>query len=440
MLEIYLSYSLLGSLLISNVMIKYLALFLTIFCIDSVSFDLRDAVNISIHNNKQLNIAYQNLQKEISLSSDIFIDFLPDIQINWHRTSLNQNPQVRDYKEHSSSDIISLMLHYNIFNGGSSLCKVAYSNANISAAYQKYNQMFAEIIYHSITSYQNVLTSRSLLVIDEDLIKMAQKNLTKSEYNLKAGADTKSSIFIAQSQLSEIKAQYERHFQEYKKSEQEFYYYIGIMPPNNLENINILNFQQFSSVDDLLKISKTFNNVILNSKYEALGSKHAIGIYTSKISPSMSIFYKLDKYIPRLNTQQVTENNVFGISISIPLLSKGGIDYLSIDRAKKQHYIHNLKVGSTKDYVYNQVVNSWNNYITSKKILNEYESAQNSYLHTTKAIETEFEYGSKTIFEVITIQKEYHLSSIKKLLEERQFKLSFFELHKLAGNLSKLIL
>ena len=124
------------------------------------------------------------------------------------------------------------------------------------------------MILNTIQSYQNVLTSRELVKVQQTNVNMAQKSLEKAEITVKTGAETKTSLFLAKANLADMKSNLEDYLVEKTQAESNFQYYVGEEAPKVMEQIDIKKYAKIKNFDEFKILVNTQNPDLIKVKNE----------------------------------------------------------------------------------------------------------------------------------------------------------------------------
>ncbi|MFK7760603.1 MAG: TolC family protein [Candidatus Midichloriaceae bacterium] len=420
----------------------------TLFFISNFTFagaySLKDAVNLTLLNNEGLQIEKKKLEIAILEKPKAATEFLPSINIDLSKTFYNpNNPEGQPYNGKSSfnKESFGLSIQQDIFTGGSTIARIAAADAKINSAYQAYNKILNETILRTIQSYQGVLTYRELVKVQQTNVNMAKKSVEKATITVKTGAETKTSLFLAKANLASMKSNFEDYSVGKTQAEASFEYIVGEKAPKIMEQIDIAKYAKIKNFDEFTTLVNTQNPDLIKAKSDFKASKQEINIAAAALLPRVNLFANASR--PKYSDGQIPmsdfKGNTYGIGVSIPLLYKGGIQYLEISGAKKKSKVTEFSVRDVIDKIRSDAVSTWNKYISSENIYESSRVAEDNFYQTYLSTQSEFDVGAKTLIEVINRQRDYNDNTIKRLSKERDYKVSLFEIYNLVGNLPNII-
>ncbi|MBY0580493.1 MAG: TolC family protein [Rickettsiales bacterium] len=409
------------------------------------AYGLKDAVNSTLLNNVQLQVSKKKLEIAILEKPKAATEFLPSVGATLNKTFYNpSNPQSFGGQSSFNKELFGLSIQQDIFTGGSTIAKIAIADAKINAAYQEYNKALNEIFLNTIQSYQNVLTFRELVKVQQTNVNMAQKSLEKAEITVKTGAETKTSLFLAKANLAFMKSNLEDYLVQKTQAESSFQYYVGEEAPKIMEQIDVKKYTKIKNFDEFKVLVNTQNPDLIKVKNELKASKQGVNLASSELLPNVNLFAnssrpKYSENNPFKDNLSDFKGNTYGVGVSVPLLYKGGVHYLNISEAKKKSKSAEFSVRDVINRLQSQTISTWSKYISSENIYASSRVAEENYYQTYLSTQSEFDVGAKTLIEVINRQRDYNDNVIKRLSREREYKISLFETYSLVGNLPKII-
>lgn len=408
------------------------------------AYSLKDAVNSTLLNNEGLQIEKKKLEIAILEKPKAATEFLPSINIDLNKTFYNPNnaeDTLYNGKSSFNNESFGLSIQQDIFTGGSTIAKIASADAKINSAYQIYNKALNDMILKAIQNYQNVLTYRELVKVQQTNVDMAQKSVEKATITVKTGAETKTSLFLAKANLASMKSNLEDYLVGKTQAESNFQYLVGEKAPTIMEPIEIKNYAKIKNFDKFTTLVNTQNPDLIKVKSDFKASKQGVNIAAAALLPQVNLFANASRSKQSDNNllTPAFKGNTYGVGVNIPLLYKGGIQYLNISEAKKKSKITEISVRDVVSKIRSDAVSTWNKYISSENIYESSRVAEDNFYQTYLSTQSEFDVGAKTLIEVINRQRDYNDNTIKRLSKERDYKVSLFEIYNLIGNLPKVI-
>ncbi|MFQ3307206.1 MAG: outer membrane protein, partial [Candidatus Midichloriaceae bacterium] len=180
--------------------ILFVLLAVTIYVPESIAYDINDAVKLALQNSEGLKAQRKKLEITMLSKPKAITGFLPSISANLSHNRYEDKADSLQKTNNYNGLVINI--EQEIFAGGGSIAKIAASNASINSAYQEYLESFNDLMLKAVKSYQNVVTSRKIVNVQKENVKMSKKNVEKSRIAVKAGAERKSALLVAKAELS----------------------------------------------------------------------------------------------------------------------------------------------------------------------------------------------------------------------------------------------
>ena len=406
------------------------------------AYDLKDAVDSVLRNNKQLQISQKKLESVILEKKQVITEFLPNINLEWAKIFENPSDKMSYYGASSfNTEFFTLSIKQDIYTGGSTIAKLSVYDAKIESAYQEYNKFRNEIILRTVQSYQNVLTYREITKVHQINVRMAKKSVEKAKINIKSGSETKSVIFLARAHLSSLQSDLADCVLRKNQAYSSFKYFVGEEPPITMKAIEVKKYAKIQNINEFEALVYNQNPSLIKVRSDSKLLKKEINVLSSALLPRVHLFTNIIK--PKISENNYStrpfKGNQYGVSIIVPLLYKGGIQYLNISDMKKKSQSHELNVRDMTDKILSQTINVWDQYISSQKIYKLSQIAEDNYYQVYLSAKSEFNIGAKTLIELISKQRNYNDYRIKRIFKERDYTLSLFEIYNLTGNLLQVI-
>eukprot|EP00919_Chromeraceae_sp_WS-2016_P034168 GHVR01081003.1.p1 GENE.GHVR01081003.1~~GHVR01081003.1.p1 ORF type:complete len:397 (+),score=59.89 GHVR01081003.1:573-1763(+) len=385
--------------------------FFTLFFISNIAFagaySLKDAVNSTLLNNDQLQIAKKRLEIAILEKPKAAAEFLPSINAELDKTFYNpSDTTLYAGKSSFNKESFGLSIKQDIFTGGSTIAKIAAADAKINSAYQDYNKALNDMILKTIQSYQNVLMYRELVKVQQTNVDMAQKSVEKATITVRTGAETKTALFLAKANLAAMKSNLEEYFVGRIQVESNFQYLIGEEAPKVMEQIDVIKYAKIKNFDEFTTLVNIQNPDLIKAKSDFKASKQGINIAAAGLLPRVNLFANAAR--PKYSDKDLGKNdfkgNTYGIGVSIPLFK--GSQYLEISDAKKKGKAAEFGVRDAIYKIRSDTVSTWNKYISSDSIYKSARVSEDNYYQTYISSQAEFDVGARTIMDVIEVQKK----------------------------------
>jgi len=414
-----------------------------IFCISlcfinyaNASYNLDNAISSALESNQQIEIAKKKLKIAILEKSRPIADFLPNISLE-----LDQFFHYPESMKSGTNDV-KLKIDQEIFTGGSTLLKFIQADIKINALYHDYNKTLNQVILKTIESYQNLLTSREIVDIQNTNVKIAKKHLKQALFQVQNGSETRTTLLRAKTYLADVESNLEKYLFDLIKAESDFRYIIGTKAPTHMDSINLSQFSKINNLESLKYLVMLNNPDILNAKCILHAYRQEIKFQKSYLMPRITLFGQIwrDGYLKENDVFQKNispRKNAYGIKIHIPLFYKGGTQYFNIFEAKSKASLQKHSLQDVINSVERRVYQVWNGYNSNANIYKLSLQAEFNAYKAYKSTKAEFNVGAKTLIELINRQNDYNYLIIKRMIKENDYISSFFQIGNLIGDLPK---
>ena len=408
------------------------------------SLNIDKVVSLTLKNSILIKNAHKNLEKVIAENFKGNNELIPDIKLYFENTKFSEDSYLSHNNKYQNASIYFNQL---IFSGGKNILKTANANILIKEAYQEYNNIVNNTVYELIKCYVKIYGFKKLAKIQKQNILVVKKlinNLKKQAINKNLG---NNDILKIKSILIRTYSNFQMYIITKKEAEN---YCRNITKSSKLYNVEEINFLKYKTIikfNDMLFIMKKNNPIILKSRYKLIYAKQKINANICNLFPIVSLFYSVSKtnnvkvnlFEKNIDKNLIKNNISLGIKIFLPLLSKTMIPYLEMNKSKKRYKIERNNLDYSIYITKSNIKNAWNNFLLNSVLYQESIRIEYIFLQSYNLSQKELMTSKNTIFEVISKQQEYNLSSIVKIQREMECLLSLFYIHKIIGILSDIM-
>ena len=391
------------------------------------AYELRDAIKDAAHHNQELHKLKEDLAIITLTKAKAATEFLPDVNAEWS-------------KKNNGEGRSNLMIKQEIYAGGKSIARIASANARIASANQEYKEKVNNIIYDVISTYQSILTIRDKIKVMKNDVVVAKKHLDKANINVDAGAYTKSESFLAKAYLSEQESALEESKDQLVMQEAKFKYHTGKNPPKDFRSIDLKKYDKIINKSQDIQTFVALNNRVVRAKSEVEESKQNVNISVSNVLPKVVFSASKGEAIEKDAIGNTTsfKGQKHSIEISSPVFNAE--NYVDISKARKYKELKRSELNDTTKSVRNDLNNAWIEYKAAQNIFNLSKIAEEYHYKTLLSAEEEVKSGSKSITDIIKIQRSYNKFAIDRLEKEERMSLSIFKIYKIIGDLTTIII
>ena len=265
---------------------KYIFLFILFAGVGANAVTLETA----IENAKKESNEFKKLESDVgsvNVSKVIAVEnfLLPSVSLNETRFELNDK-DIESNKTNSQT----LEVTYSISNlykgslfGMSGIYDLNSQNSLLNAG--KNN-----IILEVIDVYFDTLKAEKKITLYKKSLDLNEQILKQTETNAKLGSAKNTTLYLAQSQYEEAKANLELAFNEFEVVKNKFILKVGMEPRNLVEPVQTE--LTFKTLDELTSQSEKRNFQIQSTKNQRTASKYNLSGSVSDFLPDISVKYE----------------------------------------------------------------------------------------------------------------------------------------------------
>jgi outer membrane protein len=398
---------------------------------------LEQAIEIALENNIQLQQAENLMGIQDANVRSAQADFLPNLNvgISGSRSTGRQfNPEVAAIRETTQKGLSGqISSNVVVFDGLRNIYTLRAAQNNRLTAEENIQRQRENVIFNTATSFLTV-------ILDEELLSVAQENLETSRkqlelvkaqvevgmrpmvelYNQEATvADNEFQVVQSESRLSVAKLQLTRVLGIDPLQDYEF-----VTPGIDDANLTMTNY----SLPDLIEQAFANRSDVRSSELQintaASNLRIARGAYLPTISLNASLSGNYSDQIQQIGFyDQFTDLNrrtSVGFNVQIPIFNRYNTTrQVQLSRIEYKNAL--LDFESKKLEVYQEIRQAYNDYLISAKQL---ETTERALIAAEKAFETEqerFRIGSSTLIQLSLANTQYVTASSRRIQAVYQF-------------------
>ena len=410
---------------------------LTLSVSNAYAVTLEEALTNGYHNDEEHETIRNNFLDAVESYPRALAGFMPKIYAS---TNL-KNDRTRERGEGQQTGVDTdysraITLNQSIFNGGSSIAALKSAKSSFIAESSVFYAQEQAAILKEIEIYLNCVEARDKYEISKISVRLNKTLLEATKEKFKLGESTATEVNTAMEGLASAEARQSDDYAKYEESKADFYRVFGLdavelaMPtiPSGLPE----------SLEELTKICLESNPSIISARHNMASSKAYENVAKGNLLPQVDFQVQgglLDrKHRPR--RKQKIQSVTTTLSLTVPILAKGGIEYSDIRKAKYQTKKLAIGLDSTIKKLEAQSKSSWA----------EFEALQLSYVAATQAVKAaemaydggqhEERLGSKTIIDVQQLEEKLHKAKQTKIDSKKRIILAAYNMKSLIGQLT----
>ncbi|MFK8039812.1 MAG: TolC family protein [Rickettsiaceae bacterium] len=424
--------------------IRCLAFVLVIFSVNSpllaFCMTLQEALKSAYDTNDELKLQRIEFLTQIQAFPTAVTRFLPDITMQFsgnkakNKTKSTPGAPYNSYDTRSHNNILSI--NQNIFGDGS-IPNLKATQSAIRAYIAEYYFKEQQIILKMIQTYLDYYEWQEKYKIAQIMLDNSKTQLDAVSIRLHVGEATDTDLATAQAGYANSQTEKINAYANLQSARASFLKTFELEPenitlpemPNNLPN----------SFDEFYQLSLQHNPALISAKDQVQAANARVLVAQSALLPKVALqitttdaFYKAR---PQASASQPSRAKATqsAINITVPILSKGGADYVQIRSSKYQARtaVVGLDNAMKKDYA--DATNFWEGFLAAKSNITSTEegvkSAQISYNGTMEGERV----GTKSILEVLQAQDQLNKAKRSHVDAEKAYILSGMQIFALLG-------
>ncbi len=418
-------------------------------CIMSAdALNLEEALSAAYTKNQGLKASQQVFLQEIEQFPRALADFLPDIRAkittsNSKTKSDSQfdNPNLTRRPLHSTStgpDVArNLTITQNLFSGGSSVMGMKVAQAGFWVSRSKLYKSEQKTLGDAVESYLNVYAAREKLNIAMDSLNFAKQNFDMVQEKLKVGEATVTEVALASASLANAEAKKSAQYSALIAANADFRTTVGIEPEEDMPFPSIPE-KLPETLEQLEALVNKSNLDLLSKKYEMMQAKHGIKVAEASLLPEADLKLSAEKdfFRPESTARKNTMSYSTSLEVTIPILSKGGVEYSKIRAQKKASRQAVYTLDFVEKQLKAQVISIWESYIASKDSIAFVDKAVEAQTLALDGIKQQYAVGSATMLDVLKSQEDLNKSKSDGVDTKKNYILTAYKLKDLMGQMT----
>lgn len=418
--------------------------FITLNFSNSLALELNEALKSGYNNDEKLKIIRSDFLNEIEQFPRALAGFMPKISAGFDAidSKVIRKSNIAAGLDNTSTDNSryskTLTLDQSIFNGGSSVAELKAAQSAFRASKGDYYAKEQNIFLEEITNYLNCVEATEKYNISKISVKSNRTQLEAVKEKFKLGESTETEVASAESGLATAQANQSIAYANFEAAKAEFLRVFaleatGIKMPELAANLP-------NSLEELVEIAIAANPNIISSQHSTKASK--AGEYAAKGALLPQVSFRIQsgdtRYSPEDQLRQNFNSNsvTSTLSVNVPILSKGGVEYSDIRRAKYKTRKAVLQLDTQIKQIKSQCKASWEKFNAAKTRIAATSQGVKSGEIAYEGMLQEEMLGSKTIIDVIMSEEKLSKAREARVEAQRELILASYNIKSLMGELT----
>ncbi len=406
------------------------------------AYDITDAINATLKNNNQLKSSEISLQEAKLQRFNAASNFLPNIGAQTTRSETFVDG-MKAQTGTPRQDLLSI--REEIFSGGKGIYDLKASKFISEGALISYQNSIDYAILQTVQVYEGVIAFRDQYKVSQQQVELLKKVVKQSEIKLSVGTITRTDMLESKARLANAIAGSEKDYADMRNAEENFKYFTGDTPPQNMKEIDITNLL-LPQNSELFLDEIDHNNLgikaaeknLLAQKYKTRSSKTVfLPTVTASITATQQDQWAYDQKVD-------VKATTYQLSFNLPIFQQGK-EYVQVKKALLDEATALNNRNDTLLKTQKDSISAWNNYLQSKSSLNSNTESVGYYKVYVEGLEEEFKIGTKTLTELLLGQQNYEKARNELIQTKATMVVSALKLKYLLGQIkevdfSKLVL
>ncbi len=381
---------------------------------------------------------------EIEAFPQALSEFMPRIFANFdstdgkvvNRSSLGANP------DRVSSDSLrytqSITLEQPIFDGWSSVSGLKAAQSAFRASRGAYYAREQESFLEEINIYLNTVETKEKYAISKVSVRSNKTQLEAMKEKFKLGESTETEVASAREGLATAEAAQALAYANFESSKANFERVFGVAAidvklPSVPKNLPV-------SLDNLIKRVLEVNPNINSAMHSTMSSKASECSRKGTLLPKVS--FRVQNGRTYYNPQQLNNTNLNNrsttstLSVTVPILQRGGVEYSDIRRAKYQTKKAAINHDSIIKQIKARAKANWAQLDAAKLRIKATGEAVKAAEVAYEGMIQEEMLGSKTIVDVLRTEERLNKARENQVEARKLLIVSAYEIKSLLGELT----
>lgn len=371
--------------------------------------------------------------------------FMPHVTAKIDSTDQKSSPKTktdpndilsRNVRQDNITNQKAFIIQQPIFNGGGSVAAIKGAQYHFKASRSKYYGQEQDTIFKLIQAYIECVETEKKYNIAKISVASNQSQYIAMNDKFTYGEATKTDVATAAANLSGAEANKSAAYAEFEDKKSNFVRIFGLEPINL--TMPDLPDAIPNSLEELINKSINMNPNIEQVKYNISVAKSQEYVAKSVLLPSAKIQVQQarTRYKPQDSSRINRSDTTATLSVEIPILHQGGVEYSKIREAKSKTRQAAIQQDNVMKQVSAACRSAFERFNASKTRLDatiaEVAAAEIAY---TGMVQEE-KYGSKTIIDVVIAEDKLHQARIHQVEAEKALILSAYQIKSLTGELT----
>lgn len=418
-----------------------LSLALAAYPLSASAMTIEQALTSGYNHNEELKAIRVEFLNEVEAFPRALAGFMPRVSITAKTQETKTAYQSTGIASSNNSQFTrSLNIEQPVFDGMSSVSELKAAQSGFRAARGDYYAKEQDNFLKQINVYLSCVEAKEKHNISKISVKSNKTQLEAMREKFKLGEATETEVAAAREGLATAEAGEALSYANYEAARANFLQTFGIdatgleMPavPSDLPN----------NVDMFKEMALAGNFSVHSSNHRTKSSKATEYAAKGKLLPRASVVvsHGNTRYFPEsISNSNVSANNdstTAVLSVTVPIIERGGIEYSDIRRAKYQTKRSIIAHDNVVKQIKANCQSRWSDFEASKIRVKATEQAVKSAKVAYDGMTQEELLGSKTIIDVLRAEERLNKARESRVEAKKALVLAGYQIKSLIGDLT----
>ncbi|WND01775.1 TolC family outer membrane protein [Temperatibacter marinus] len=326
-----------------------------------------------------------------------------DVHSRQEDSRLNASGNIDNSKSQRRS--LSLTARQNIFSGFSTRYADKQAQENVKAGVAQLLNTEQRVMLDGVTAYMNVLRDKSVVELNENQVKVLERNLQAAQDRFRVGEITRTDVAQSEARLEGAKSNLQSAEASYASSRATYQRIVGELP-QTLENPDALP-KLPASLDDAVVIATEQAPGVMIARHTERAAAYGVNRTQGSLYPSVDLSANFTRNMEphssftnsAYNSQSVT------LSVTVPLY-QGGATYADIRRAKRVKSQRRLQILEAERTATANTFIAWDNLRAASGRIKSSQAQVRANEIALEGVRQESAVGSRTTLDVLNQEQE----------------------------------
>jgi outer membrane protein len=408
----------------------------------STPLSLSDAVDITLCNNPQIQMAWANIKIEAGAVGEADAAYLPTLS-----SSVSRVRDKTTYPGFASADTtltdntVTASLSWRLFDFGVRSANRLAAEDTLSAALANQDATLQKTLSSVVQAYFDAFTARATVMAKTEDKTVAKKILVSARKRAQQGAAGNSDVLQAITALAKASLDKNRAQGEYRKALAVLVYSLGvpgetqIRLPDELATSTELSRRD---LHDWLDLAQKTHPAILAARAQLAAARNKVDATSAEGLPSfdLAINYYQNGRPGQSLVPTTSHESTIGITLTIPLF-EGFVRTYKVQGAKAQAEEKTAELDDTEHKIVMDVVKAYADADTALNNLQASESLLNAALNALAVVEHKYDQGAADIVALLNTQSALADAQQQRIQSLDEWRSSRLKLLASAGQLNR---